>query len=175
MSPYQAFVFLFVSTTAGLDDCNTVVSIRGYLLIGRPFKIASGKSLTTCILSCDRDANCYSFNYRFPRKTCELNNVTRSLRPEKFIFSPDAVYFDHPSRPAGSCSGNWPCRNKGKCVNLAGAPGFRCQCRYHYVGETCKGIFIHCMNKVMFANKDFIVRPVATVQNDEPMLVQMRE
>lgn len=157
MSPYQAFVFLFVSTTAGLDDCNTVVSIRGYLLIGRPFKIASGKSLTTCILSCDRDANCYSFNYKFPRKTCELNNVTRSLRPEKFIFSPDAVYFDHPSRPAGSCSGNWPCRNKGKCVNLAGAPGFRCQCRYHYIGETCKGIFIHCMNKVMFANKDFIV------------------
>ena len=139
MSPYQGLTFLFVSIAAGLDDCVTVSSIEDYFLIGHAFTRISGKSLMTCIVSCDQDPNCYSLNYKFPTKTCELNNVSRSLHPEEFVLSPDAVYFDHPSRPSGSCSGDWPCRNKGKCVNVAGAPGFRCECRYDYIGDTCKG------------------------------------
>lgn len=141
MSRYQtvAFMSVFVCITAGPDDCITVSSIKDYSLIGHAYKSTSGKSLMTCIISCDQDVNCYSLNYKFPAKTCELNNVTRSLHLQEFVFSPDAVYFDHPSRPSGSCSGDWPCKNKGKCVNVARFPGYKCECQYDYIGDTCKG------------------------------------
>ena len=130
---------IFVSLTASQEDCIAVSSIKDYSLIGHTYKATSGKSILTCIISCDQDANCYSFNYKFPAKTCELNNVTRSLRPLEFVSSPGAIYFDHPSRPSGSCSGDRPCKNKGKCMNVARAPGFKCECQYDYTGDTCEG------------------------------------
>ena len=142
MSLYQTLAFLtavFVSITAGRNDCITVSSIKDYSLIGHTYKSTSGKSLMTCIISCDQDAKCYSLNYKFPAKTCELNNVTRSLHLREFVFSPDTVYFDHPSRPSGSCSGDWPCENNGKCINVARFPGFKCECQHDYIGDTCKG------------------------------------
>lgn len=141
MLPYQTLGLLsiFVSITTGQEDCITVSSIEDYSLIGHTYKATSGKSLMTCIISCDQDTNCYSFNYKFPAKTCELNNVTRSLHLLEFVSSPGAIYFDHPSRPSGSCLGDRPCKNKGKCVNVARAPGFKCECQYDYTGETCEG------------------------------------
>ena len=142
MSSYKTVAFLsavFIYITAGWDDCITVSSIKDYSLIGHAYKSTSGRSLQTCIISCDQDANCYSLNFKFPAKTCELNNVTRSLDLQQFVFTPDTVYFDHPTRPSGSCSGDWPCKNKGKCVNVARFPGFKCECQHDYIGDTCKG------------------------------------
>ena len=155
MPPHQALAFLltFVSIAAGLDDCITVSSIKDYSLIGHVFKTTSGKSLMTCIISCDQETNCYSFNYKFPTKSCELNNVTRYLHLQEFVFSPDAVYFDHPTRPSGSCAGDWPCKNKGKCVNVARAPGFKCECQYDYIGDTCEG---KITNEINYTREDDI-------------------
>ena len=93
----------------------------------------------TCIISCDQDPNCYSLNYKFLDKMCELSNSTQYADLQDFVFSPDAVYFDHMTRPSGSCSGDWPCTNKGKCMNVAKAPGFKCECYQDYIGDTCKG------------------------------------
>ena len=137
---------IIVSITAGHEHCITVSSIKDYSLIGHSYKATSGKSLMTCIISCDQEANCYSFNYKFPAKTCELNNVTRSLQPKEFISSPGAIYFDHPSRPSGSCLGDRPCKNKGKCVNVARAPGYKCECHHDYTGDTCEGNIINIAN-----------------------------
>ena len=93
----------------------------------------------TCIVACDQDTKCYSLNYRFPSKTCELSNSTRFADLQDFLFSPDVVYFDHLSRPSGSCVGDAPCKNSGRCVSLAKAPGFKCNCYKDYTGETCNG------------------------------------
>lgn len=141
-----ALLSIIVSITAGHEDCITVSSIKDYSLIGHSYKATSGKSLMTCIISCDQDANCYSFNYKFPAKTCELNNVTRSLQPMEFISSPGAIYFDHPSRPSGSCLGDRPCKNKGKCRNVARAPGYKCECQHDYTGDACEGNIINIGN-----------------------------
>lgn len=142
---------IFVSITAGQKDCVTVSSIKDYSLNGHSYKAASGKSLMTCIISCDQDASCYSFNYKFPAKTCQLNNVTRSLHPVEFVSSPGAIYFDHPSRPSGSCLGDRPCKNKGKCLNVARVPGFKCACQHDYTGDTCEGNIINIGGEPRFA------------------------
>lgn len=141
---HQTLVFQLVlasitTVTTGLDKCITVSSINDYSLIGHTYKTSSGKSLLTCIISCDQDVHCYSINYKIPIKTCELSDATRYSHPEELAFSPDAVHFDHPSRPSGSCVGDWPCKNAGKCVNLPRDPGFKCHCQNDYVGDTCSG------------------------------------
>jgi len=110
----------------------------------------------TCIILCDQDTNCYSFNYKFPAKTCELNNVTRSLHPLEFVSSSGAIYFDHPSRPSGSCSGDRPCKNKGKCINVARAPGYKCECQHDYTGDKCEGKIINIGNKPIHGQPDVV-------------------
>lgn len=142
MAPVQHALLLkliFASVASGLDNCITVTSIKDYSLIGHAYRTSSGKSLMTCIISCDQDAHCYSLNYRFAANTCELNNATRYSNLQEFMFSPDTVYFDHPTRPSGSCLADWPCKNMGKCVNVARAPGYRCECQHDYIGDTCNG------------------------------------
>lgn len=134
---------IVVLIAACQKDCITVSSIKDYSLIGHTYKTTSGRSLMTCIITCDQDTNCYSFNYKFPDKICELNNVTQSLHPLEFVSSPGAIYFDQPSRPSGSCLGDRPCKNKGKCENVARAPGFKCECQYNYTGEKCEGNIIN--------------------------------
>ena len=142
MTPFHTsltFHLIFVSVAAGLNNCIAVTSIRDYSLTNHIYKISSGKSQLTCIVACDQDIKCYSLNYRFPSKTCELSNSTRFADLQDFLFSPDVVYFDHLSRPSGSCVGDAPCKNSGRCVNLAKAPGFKCKCYKDYTGETCNG------------------------------------
>ena len=128
-----------IASSLDNNNCVTVRSIKDYSLIGHIYRTSSGKSLLTCIISCDQDEQCYSINYKLPTKTCELSDVTRYSHLQEFVFSPDAVYFDHPSRPSGSCVGDWPCINKGRCVNVARAPGFKCECQHDYIGDTCNG------------------------------------
>ncbi|CAH3154902.1 unnamed protein product, partial [Porites evermanni] len=137
LHPSLTFHLIFVSVAAGLNNCIAVTSIKDYSLTNHIYKISSGKSQLTCIVACDQDTKCYSLNYRFPSKTCELSNSTRFADLQDFLFSPDVVYFDHLSRPSGSCVGDAPCKNNGRCFNLAKAPGFKCKCYKDYTGETC--------------------------------------
>ena len=130
---------LFAVVAVGVNDCITTSSIRDHTLIGHSYSISSGKSLLTCVISCDRDQHCYSINYKVAFKTCELSNATRFSHPKNFAFSSDAVYLDHLSRHLGSCKGDWPCRNKGKCVNVAADPGFLCLFQHSYIGDICAG------------------------------------
>ena len=139
LHPSLTFHLIFVSVAAGLNNCIAVTSIKDYSLTNHIYKISSGKSQLTCIVACDQDTKCYSLNYRFPSKTCELSNSTRFADLQDFLFSPDVVYFDHLSRPSGSCVGDAPCKNNGRCFNLAKAPGFKCKCYKDYTGETCNG------------------------------------
>ena len=149
---HQTLVFQLVlaSITTGLDNCITVSSIKDYSLIGHTYKTSSGKSLLSCIISCDQDVHCYSINYKLPTKTCELSDATRYSHPEELVFSQDTIHFDHPSRPSGSCVGDWPCENAGKCINLPRDPGFKCECQNDFVGDSCGGneVTVVRMNKL---------------------------
>lgn len=120
-------------------DCRSVTSINRYTLKGHAYKTVKDKELVTCVITCDHDPACYSINYMFGTRTCELCRTTRVSHPADLVYTPDSVYLEHLSRPAGSCSGNMPCRNRGTCVNVPQAPGYRCFCRDHYVGELCEG------------------------------------
>ncbi|XP_032230489.2 lactadherin [Nematostella vectensis] len=124
--------------TADQHDCRPVSSINEYTLRGHAYKSITGKQLTTCVITCDGDPNCYSLNYRFPTSICELNGGTRVSHPEHFVYTADSVYLEHLSRPAGSCSGGWPCSNKATCVNVPMMPGYKCYCQEGYTGELCQ-------------------------------------
>lgn len=139
-------LLLFAYHSTGLHDCITTSSVRDYMLIGHSFKTSSDKSLLSCVISCDRDQQCYSINYIISSKTCEFSDATRLSHPQKFTFSREVVYIDHLSRPSGSCEGNRPCKNKGKCANVAARPGFVCHCQHNYMGDTCSGNEITLMH-----------------------------
>ena len=141
---------LFIMTAAGQDSCHTVHSVSDRTLVGHAYKTTSGKCLITCIIACDDDPNCYSLSYKFPMKTCELSSQTSRSHPNSFLLTPDSVYLDHPKRPGGSCVGDLPCRNKGKCENTPQAPGYMCVCRQHYVGEKCEGKLIARLPSVSY-------------------------
>ncbi|XP_031556668.1 lactadherin-like isoform X2 [Actinia tenebrosa] len=120
------------------NECRSVTSIDRYTLKGHAYKTVKDKDVITCVVTCDHDPACYSINYIFSTGTCELCHTTRVSHPSDLIYTPDSVYMEHLSRPAGSCSGNMPCRNRGTCVNVPQSPGYRCFCRDHYVGDLCE-------------------------------------
>ncbi|KXJ24955.1 Retinoschisin [Exaiptasia diaphana] len=84
------------------------------------------------------EPSCYSINYLFTMSLCVLNNATRAVEPIKFQYRPDVVYIEHLDRPKGSCDGDFPCENRGTCVNIPQYPGYQCICADAYVGEQCE-------------------------------------
>lgn len=123
------------------NGCRSVTSVSNYILYNHTYKIIPSIDLVTCISICDNGPNCYSINYVFPMRLCELSDATRAVDPIAFQFFPDAVYIEHLFRPEGSCTGDFPCKNRGTCVNIPQYPGYRCFCTDAYIGDQCEGMF----------------------------------
>jgi len=131
-------IALFVMYTNG---CRSVTSIQNYILYNHNYQIISNIDLLKCIITCDTNTNCYSINYLFPMRLCELSNATRAIEPIMFQYRQDAIYIEHLYRPEGSCTGDYPCKNRGTCVNIPQYPGYRCFCTDAYVGNHCQGMW----------------------------------
>lgn len=126
--------------TISTFGCRSVTSIQNYILFNHNYQTISNTDFLKCIITCDTNSNCYSINYVFPMRRCELSNATRAIDPTMFRYRQDAVYIEHLYRPEGSCSGDYPCKNRGTCVNIPQYPGYRCFCADAYVGDQCQGM-----------------------------------
>ncbi|XP_074633810.1 retinoschisin-like [Acropora palmata] len=123
------------------SSCDSVSSISGYSLVQHRYRILPKVRLITCIITCQNDPECYSLNFRFSTRQCELSNGTRlSIAPEYFVPSVDTVYFDNLYRPYKPCDMT-PCKNKGSCVIINSYPGYKCDCQKGYFGPRCEECF----------------------------------
>ena len=85
-----SFLFLmdFVTTK---KQCKTEVSIPGTALKGCIFKKVLVAAPHVCVIACERERKCQSYNYVIGEKSCELNTRTKEARPENF--QPDDLRF----------------------------------------------------------------------------------
>lgn len=137
------FVFTLFQIITGQTrqtGCQDVHSISGYSLTGYTYRVMRGVRLITCIVTCQDDPECYSLNFKFTLKLCELNNATRlSIEPKYFVSLEDTVYLNNLYRPYRPCD-NVPCENGGTCITMNLYPGFKCECKAGNIGPSCEGM-----------------------------------
>ena len=85
-----SFLFLMDFVTAK-KQCKTEVSIPGTALKGCIFKKVLVAAPYVCVIACERERKCQSYNYVIGEKSCELNPRTKETRPENF--QPDDLRF----------------------------------------------------------------------------------
>lgn len=138
------FILLFLGTIlADQQQCRTLQSISNRALNGHVIVVAKTSSVEKCQIKCERNPDCYSMNYMFASKSCELNKGTRMSHPEKFLPRENTVYFDNLHQQYHACV-HPPCRNGATCVILAQSPGYECTCQPNYSGYNCQGKRLSC-------------------------------
>ena len=144
------FAFLFLGTIlADQQHCRTLQSIPNRVLTGQVVGVSESSSVERCQIKCERNLDCYSMNYMFSSKSCELNKATRLSHPENFLPLENAVYFDNLHRQYHACV-HPPCENGGTCLILEQSPGYECKCPPKYSGYNCQGktfMFLSCFEK----------------------------
>ncbi|XP_078345652.1 uncharacterized protein LOC144631135 [Oculina patagonica] len=86
----------------------------GMMLERHIFKRITGPVMNyICLLECEADIRCQSFNYVISDESCELNDRTKEARPEDYVPNSDRFYFGRyrgrvplgsiPELPAESC------------------------------------------------------------------------
>ena len=84
------FLYLMDLATAK-KLCKIEASIPGTALKGYIFKKVSVAAPHICVIACERETICQSYNYVIGNKSCELNTRTKEARPENF--QPDDLRF----------------------------------------------------------------------------------
>ena len=85
-----AFLYLMNFATAE-NLCKTEVSVPGMALKGYIFKKVLVEAPHVCVITCERETICQSYNYVIGEKSCELNTRTKEARPKNF--QPDGSRF----------------------------------------------------------------------------------
>ena len=71
--------------------CKTESGVPGMALKGFIFKKVPVEAPHVCVITCERETRCQSYNYVIGEKSCELNTRTKEARPENF--QPDGARF----------------------------------------------------------------------------------
>lgn len=61
-------------------------------LKGHTFENVKVTMPTDCVIRCENEVRCQSFNYVMADKTCELNNRTKEARPEDYGTDVTRIY-----------------------------------------------------------------------------------
>ena len=85
-----AFLYLMNLATAK-NLCKTEFGVPGMALKGFIFKKVPVEAPHVCVITCERETICQSYNYVIGEKSCELNTRTKEARPENF--QPDGSRF----------------------------------------------------------------------------------
>ena len=78
---------------ASSQQCGNEYSIYGKMLQRHIFKKMKASLGTECVLACNHDDRCQSFNYVISQEVCELSNRTKEARPEDFVHDSDRYYY----------------------------------------------------------------------------------
>ena len=67
-------------------------SVNGMFLKGHTFKTVQAGSPAICMMRCEEEVRCQSYNFVIGQNICELNNRTKKARPEDFIPDDQRLY-----------------------------------------------------------------------------------
>lgn len=139
------FIFMFLGTTVcDQEHCQIIRSIPNRALNGHVIGASMSSSVEKCLIKCERNPDCYSINYVFSSKSCELNKGTRLSHPGNFLPRENTVYFDGSLHRHYHACVHPPCRNGATCVLLTQSPGYECKCQPKYSGNHCQGKELMC-------------------------------
>ena len=87
------FASLIPLAVASGPQCKpTEQSVSGKALKGHTFKTKRVQDPYECLIFCDSELACQSYNYVKTGKTCELNNRTKEARPGDFVQDESRFY-----------------------------------------------------------------------------------
>lgn len=89
---YFISCFCQVLSTFITEPCGSVQPIYGMVVKRHVFQTMKTSSSFQCSKACDNEVRCQSFNYVVTKEICELNNRTRSARPEDLVQDKDGLY-----------------------------------------------------------------------------------
>ena len=74
------------------DQCNSRRTHYDKALKGHTFDKVKVNSPADCVIRCENELRCQSFNYVMAGRTCELNNRSKEARPEDYVTDPSRIY-----------------------------------------------------------------------------------
>lgn len=120
--------------TAGHDTCRSSRAIPEHALTGHMIIAHEGRTLDSCVVTCEQVQNCFSINYFSTIKRCELNNKSAEWHFSDLQPMQSALYLAMIIRIYTPCVDlNPPCL--GTCVPVPGSLATQCVCEGH---EACQ-------------------------------------
>lgn len=94
------YVFIFTTffivariMATGVPQCDSAEqSVSGKALRGHTYKTRRVQDPYECLVFCDSELTCQSYNYVKPGRICELNNKTKEEKPEDFVQDENRFY-----------------------------------------------------------------------------------
>ncbi|KAJ7384403.1 hypothetical protein OS493_021814 [Desmophyllum pertusum] len=104
------------------DQCNSRITHYDKALKGHTFDKVKVNSPADCVIRCENELRCQSFNYAMAGRTCELNNRSKEARPEDYVTDPSRIYMTIQFN-RGSLF-HWTLSGTDNLLNLHGAAKF---------------------------------------------------
>ena len=82
--------FWILGKAAG--QCNSRGSDYGKMLTGHTYETFKINRPSDCVIRCENDPGCQSYNYKLEEKICELNNRSKETRPQDYITDLTRIY-----------------------------------------------------------------------------------
>ena len=82
--------FWILGKAAG--QCNSRGSDYGKMLKGHTYETFKINRPSDCVIRCENDPGCQSYNYKLEEKVCELNNRSKETRPQDYITDLTRIY-----------------------------------------------------------------------------------
>ena len=98
MHRISVVIFLVCYAPSLAQGCRITDSIKDHRLVGHVISSHKENSIWSCFQACKTKLECRSLNYNLQTSICEINNRTKSEKPNKFIPLEGAVYVDNPFR-----------------------------------------------------------------------------
>ena len=75
-----------------VSKCTSRRSSFGKALQGHTFEMFKANYPSGCVIRCQNELKCQSYNYVLEEKICELNNRSKEARPEDYVTDPARIY-----------------------------------------------------------------------------------
>ena len=67
-------------------------SVYGMFLKGQTFKTVQAENSAMCVMRCEEEVRCQSYNFVIGQNICELNDKTKEARPEDFMLDDQLLF-----------------------------------------------------------------------------------
>ena len=90
---FTTFFIVARIMATGVPQCDPAEqSVSGKALRGHTYKTRRVQDPYECLVFCDSELTCQSYNYVKPGRICELNNRTKEEKPEDFVQDENRFY-----------------------------------------------------------------------------------